>query len=220
MDKILDHSLSAKEVALEQFKNSSSLNNIISIISKQLDILEDELWNLIDKRSIETATGEQLDEIGIIVGESRLGRTDSEYRAAIQTRITINNAGGDRNTIIFIAKQLTGATKITLIESFPGKLFLFFEGFSSIDYSQMDRIRENILRAMPVGVDLYLSPMDNGNDFLTFYEDINGLGFSELTLQNLDTTQGYLNTNLGLLKTINLNKFDDPYLGGKIIEVF
>lgn len=219
MDKILDHSLSAKEVTLEQFKDSKSLGYIVSIVAKQLDILENELWNLIDYRSISSSIGIQLDLIGDIVGEPRLGRSDNEYRAAIQTRITINNAGGDRNTIIFIAKQLTGATKVTLIESFPGKLFLFFEGFSSIDYSQMDRIKENILRVMPVGVDLYLSPMDNGNDFLTFDEDINGLGFSELTLENLDTTLEYLKTSLEFLKTVNLNKFTNPYLGGKITEV-
>jgi hypothetical protein len=104
---------------ITQYRNSDKLKSIISIYSEQVQEIEAMLFDLLTERWLSTAVGEQLDGLGAIVGEDRQGRSDADYRIAIQARILINKSEGTPEQLIEIASLLASGSSITLREYFP-----------------------------------------------------------------------------------------------------
>lgn len=88
---------------------SPNLNSILSILLKQVQIVENVFHSVIVSRFIGSAVGVQLDQIGRLVGEPRYGRADDAvYRRAIRLRIFVNGSSGRPEDIIQIARFWTG----------------------------------------------------------------------------------------------------------------
>ncbi len=86
-----------------------NLNALLSVFLRQIQKAEDALKAVIMTRFIGFAVGVQLDAIGRLVGEARLGRTDDDvYRKAIRLRIFVNGSSGRPEDIIQIARLWTG----------------------------------------------------------------------------------------------------------------
>ena len=81
-------------------------------------------------RSIDDAEGKILDLIGDMVGESRDGRDDPEYRLFIKIAIAKNNCSGSIPEIIKIAKVISGDQTFRLNELYetPDERFFDAEG--------------------------------------------------------------------------------------------
>jgi len=67
----------------------------------------------------------QLDELGEIVGEPRLGREDFVYRGAIRIRISLNRAGGEPESIIRFVQSAFGADVVAYQEVYPAKVEIY-----------------------------------------------------------------------------------------------
>lgn len=90
-----------------------NLNAFLAALLKQVQKAEDALKAVILVRFIGFATGANLDSIGRLVGEDRLGRLDDDiYRKAIRLRIFINGSSGRPEDIIYIARQWTGVAVV------------------------------------------------------------------------------------------------------------
>ena len=67
----------------------------LATYTKQLQDLEDALWDLFSLRFLSIATGDALDKWGRLVGETRNGDADDFYRVRIMVRIAVNRSRGN-----------------------------------------------------------------------------------------------------------------------------
>jgi len=113
---------------IEQFKRSDNLKNVITVFTDELQVAMEEADKLIMKRLIATAEGVQLDGIGEIVGEDRQGRSDDDYRVAIEFKVFINISSGQPDVVMTVLKTVTDATQVRIIEFFPAHIYLYTNG--------------------------------------------------------------------------------------------
>ena len=95
-----------------------------SLFGNQIQDLENAARTLLYSLSIDRSEGDQLDQLGTIVGQSRLGYNDEYYRILLKVKIGINISEGDIERILTLWKLLTGTDNVTLTELFPGKIKL------------------------------------------------------------------------------------------------
>jgi len=74
--------------------------------------------------SIDRSEGVQLDNIGTIVNQSRLGYNDEYYKILLKVKIGINISEGEIERILTLWKLLTGSENVHLKELFPAKIKL------------------------------------------------------------------------------------------------
>lgn len=121
LTKKTTHVTEALANLIEQFKDKENLRDLIEIYVNQLQLLEntlDDVLKLTDE--IDAAFGQQLDNLGQIVGEERFGRTDAQYRLAIKTRILINLSSGTSEELIAIVETIIGTSPtVAITEAFP-----------------------------------------------------------------------------------------------------
>lgn len=96
----IDHLALAKKKLAEQYKNSNNLVGYLNVMMLQTEELENVLFDLLEKRSLETAEGEQLNVIGRLVGLDRnvfgIILDDDTYRLYLKVKILKNHT---RSTI-------------------------------------------------------------------------------------------------------------------------
>src|SRR5690606_9597636 len=75
--------------------------------------LEDVKWQLKTERWISTAIGQQLDEIGTILGLPRIiNESDEDYRERLQFQIFINTSSGTPEEVMQVLAFLTQASHV------------------------------------------------------------------------------------------------------------
>ena len=79
---------------LSQYKGKPRIEKLLRVYLAKVQELEWVFADLADQRNLDTAFGVWLDMIGRIVGQSRQGWTDAEYRKAIRARVVLNRSQG------------------------------------------------------------------------------------------------------------------------------
>lgn len=102
--KETQHVKKARALLIEQYKGRPIIQGFLDSYIKRIQDLEDALWDIINSRRLDLAVGLQLDVLGLLVGELRLGRTDEEYRPSIRIRIRVNRSRGRIVDVIDVAK--------------------------------------------------------------------------------------------------------------------
>lgn len=105
-EKVTTHEAEAKALLISQFRGKPVIEALLSSWIRPLQDLENVLWDVIDKRVLETAVDAQLDSLGKLVGEERLGRANTAYRAAIKVRIKVNRSKGRSEDVLQVARLL------------------------------------------------------------------------------------------------------------------
>lgn len=82
------------------------MDKLIQTLLEPLERTEQALVDLYYRRRLAVATGRLLDFLGAVVGESRQGRGDSDYRQVITAVIAINRSSGNRADVTKIALAL------------------------------------------------------------------------------------------------------------------
>lgn len=111
-----DHEGSGLDLLISQFKGKPVVEGFLSVFLRRVQDLEDVLWDVIDMRALETASGAQLESLGALVGESRLGRSDSDYRLAIRLRVRVNRSKGRTVDVIDVATLAADGAEVTYLE--------------------------------------------------------------------------------------------------------
>lgn len=93
---------------IEQYVGKPRLEELLRIYLEQVQEAEDAAWQLATERFVSVAVGVQLDGLGEIVGQPRLGLSDDDYRAAIRARIRANNSEGTAPDLYSVAIALLG----------------------------------------------------------------------------------------------------------------
>lgn len=112
-----DHAEDSLTFLTEVFKTKPVIEGILKSAVASIQTAENMIWDIINSRNLNTATGAQLDLLGELVGEPRKGRTeDEEYREAIRLRVRINRSQGRTSDILDIAKLALGDSGFTYSE--------------------------------------------------------------------------------------------------------
>lgn len=109
----------AEAIALltEQFKGKPVIEALISSAVGPVQRLEEELWRMLWAWTVDHAEGNQLDDLGVVVGEAREGREDEDYRTGIRLRIRVNRSMGRSSDMVEIAAMINADA--TYVEYFP-----------------------------------------------------------------------------------------------------
>jgi hypothetical protein len=103
-----EHVQTALSRLLYQFKDKPTFEAFITALIQQLQDAENAVSGMLYLRQVDTATGENLDILGRIVGQQREGRDDDSYRLWIKARIQINKSSGLTEEIYNVLKLITG----------------------------------------------------------------------------------------------------------------
>lgn len=165
--KITDHVIRAQKRLIEQYKDKSGINSLVDSFVSPVQILEDEIYKTYTERWILTSQGEQVDGIGKIVGELRLGRNDIDYKLGIITRIYMNTAAGEPDTIISIIDQILKPDLIDYAELYPANYQLYLQSISQLSFD----VRAVLDSVNPAGV---------GQPIITYSQTSTPFVFSEI----------------------------------------
>lgn len=146
---------------LHQYKGKPKIEGVLDAFSFQFDDLEDAWFELLDERSLDTSIGQQLDNLGNIVGEPRDGRNDTDYRRAIQVRIRINNSSGTPEDLIDIAETATIGTDVRYFEHYPASYFISTDGTEI-----PNNIVQDFIDASPATVNIGIIHDKNNNTWI------------------------------------------------------
>lgn len=148
---------------------ASRISKLVRAFVNQLQEVEDAAHDVLLRRSLGVAYGQQLDNIGEIVGEERLGRSDADYRDAIIFKTFLNSSNGEPETLISALRVLTQSPYIYCEELYPAKVHLTFDG-TVLPTDLHDTMQE----LCPAGVDLVLvhSPASG----MLILDDVSGSG--------------------------------------------
>lgn len=119
----------------DQFDDSTELQELANALHEPSDELEGLIGDLETDRWVASAVGKQLDRIGAVVGVSRQGRNDSDYRSRIRFQIFINTSNGNPEDIIRATRVLTDGTDVRYWELYPAAFQLFTNGPATLNVS-------------------------------------------------------------------------------------
>jgi len=148
---------------IEQFKRKPKIQSLLRGWLQQVQSLEEALFELYGNRSLDTAIGEQLDGIGEIVGEQRLGRDDETYRLLLRARIASNRSAGTVQELVDILALLLPGTSVQIAEQFPASIVVEIQ--DAIDENLGSEVAILVRRAKAAGVKYLLHWFRAGDVF-------------------------------------------------------
>ena len=98
--------------------------NMLSVLLGPIQDLEDTFYDLAVERRLDTAIGAQLDVYGIIVGASRRGLSDDDYRVYLQVRIQANRSNGQGDVILAVVQNITQGLNLLMQQHPPAAYHL------------------------------------------------------------------------------------------------
>lgn len=150
----VEHALQAINHLIEAFRFGPRNQGILAGIGAQLQEIEQAYWDLYNAFDGDTATGDQLDLLGKLVGELRQGRTDDDYRAAVKVRIMVNVSDGSLPTLLRISLAMVPGATVIMSESAPMTITI---DFSTEGDTTIRTLKQMLQKAKAGGVRLFIS---------------------------------------------------------------
>lgn len=173
-----NHADEVKSFLPTQYSGASNLKDLLDVISKQVQDIEDAFADIYWLFLLDNATAAQLDVLGGIAGESRNEDTDTVYRNRIKARMVFNRSFGSPDTILDFVSFYGDISDVEITE-YPGIIYVHIETGFTIDALFLTLL--NRLKAG--GVKLIVSSVDSSEAPFTFTTlggpDPEGEGFSD-----------------------------------------
>lgn len=135
------------DLLTSQFKDKDTINKFLSVFLSEMQNTESGFFQLLNERGIGLAYGDRLDQIGGVIGESRKGRTDGEYKRAILDKVIVNNGEATPNDAMSAIKVNTQGTHIQIWEHYPACVVFSTDGNVTQDTPNI------VKNLVPAGVD-------------------------------------------------------------------
>lgn len=110
---VVDCTAEQLERLTDSFSGRPNTEGIVTSLGASLQALETCLFDFYSKRRLDTSTRDSLDKLGALVGQTRDGLPDADYREAIRLRIAINKSDGRAVDIVAIANALFEQVALT-----------------------------------------------------------------------------------------------------------
>lgn len=129
--QITDYWERCKGLVLSQYSNAPRLLSLMEAQCNQSDDEEQALWEIQQGFALATATGVQLDAVGARYREARLGRTDSDYREAIQAKAALAVNGTPEQIMEFLRNVYPGLVDVYYQPEYPAGFALLTDDDTS-----------------------------------------------------------------------------------------
>lgn len=113
---------------LYQYQGKPRMEALLAAFMQRLQDAHKATWDVLTLTSIETATGAQLDRLGLIVGESRRDRDDDIYRRWIRARVRTNRSDGRVVDFYAILALVFPESDARLFDRFPNAVEVILDG--------------------------------------------------------------------------------------------
>lgn len=185
-EPVNDHIQRGLNRLISQYRESENLRSLITGLTQGIQVLEDATNEVCTELDVFSAIGTNLDNVGVIVGATRLpGESDLSFRARILATITLNVSEGQPEAVINGFNLLRGTSFVLYEEFFPGEVSLSSSS-AFVDDQDRNTTFLTIDNILPAGVRLnFISTFDQNAPF-AFEGNLQGLGFSSIN----DSTQG------------------------------
>lgn len=117
--RITDHVEQALARLAQQYKDKPLIAGMIEALADQFQDLDDAAWQLATECYLYTdaeigggatvyyeAEGEQLDVLGVILGEAREALSDADYRLTLRAKVKLNHSSGTTENLLAIFHAL------------------------------------------------------------------------------------------------------------------
>lgn len=123
---ITDHTAAAIARMIEKRKALPNWGILLTAAGAQVQALEQAFYDLLVLRQIDTGIGQQLDDIGAIVGQPRNSVSDADYRRYLAARVAVSNSEGRISDVIRVARSVLSDASLTLTvqSSFPAEILV------------------------------------------------------------------------------------------------
>lgn len=178
IEKITNYADIAIDRLIHQYKNKPKLEAILKAFASEIQELENTYFDLLEKRSFDTAIGYQLDRIGVILGETRQGLNDDEYRIRLKAKVFKNTSFGEPERIITLFKLLVNPNIIHISDLELSTIIIASDyEFNSVD--TLFTIINYMSGALPVTVRIDDIVTFDADAPLSLDGDSLGLGFGD-----------------------------------------
>jgi len=172
------HVDSALALLVQQFRGKARLEGVLSALARQVQSLEDTLWDLHLERRPGRATGAQLDGIGRIVGLQRGALADGTYRTHLRARIRLLRSTGTPEEILGMISMVVGpGASIELNEYQRATILLAVRG--RLTEATDDDVVALVHAAKPAGVRA-IAELSEATGVFTFDSDADDEGFGDV----------------------------------------
>lgn len=135
-------------------ESDSAMRAFLVAIAERWQSLDELMEQLRDDRLLASAEGAQLDQLGAIFGQGRLGYSDDVYRALIATRLIVNRADGRIEALLNIVEGFYGITDVVaLYRGYLAEFVLEIATDGDSDPVREALFSDFILQAAPAGVE-------------------------------------------------------------------
>jgi len=138
---------------IEFFRDGPRSQALLRAVHGYIQALEDTIWSTYTAFDLNTAVGDQLDKLGLQVGELRNDLSDTDYRNMIAVRIMVNNSQGGLEELIDIALALSPGADVFAQEQYPASVRMILDSYGTFGMRPM---YSYLLQAKPAGVRLLL----------------------------------------------------------------
>lgn len=171
----IQHVTNREEQALErlpsQFAYSPNVQDLISVSLGEIQEAEDVMYDLLNLRRIDNATGQQLDNIGDKLNLKRTSSSDEAYRTALRVKALSKTSNGTEEDIVRLFQLVSGDPNVSFYKFEPYGVVATYNSFCLPEGST-----QRLLELFPLVTDLYLEE----------YNTARGFGFSSVTDPNPD----------------------------------
>jgi len=130
----INHTEQMNDRLLTQYKSAFNMIAILGSFVDQVQELEDALQEFQIKRSLDTATGEQLNKIGILLNAPRTITDDDNYRSILYAKIAEYYSDGTINDLIDILLLISGCIDVSIEEIGRATIIITINQPASIFY--------------------------------------------------------------------------------------
>lgn len=184
-----DHAQQTVDLLLQQFKGKPNWEALLRAWAITIQEVEDMLYDLFTKRSIDTAVGEQLDILGVIVGVSRGNRNDDVYRIRLKVQIRMNVSCGTPDDILAVVGLLSDLT-VDYRDVYPAAFVVEIDGAIGTE-AEANEIAEVVAKTRSGGV--------NGQVISNTDDEDHVFRLADGTTMDVDADRGFFD-------------YDDPWV--------
>lgn len=183
--KIDDHINQAISRLPQQHRGKVNIETFLTALVKPVQGIEDGLWQLLTERGIDNSVGAQLDRIGRIVNQDRLGLDDETYSRYLRARITVNRSNGLVGDLILVTELILNqpSALIVVAQQFPASVAVkIFD--DPVDDDLANTLISFLRDTVSAGVRIILETTNNAEDDSFYFAS--GVGF-ETVFQDYGT---------------------------------
>lgn len=108
------HAAEGLALRTDHYKNAVVMGGILKSFLNRVQDLENSIWQVVNAfLLVNSPTGDQLNALGILVGQARLGLSDAQYLWAIRLRIRANRSQGRAEDLISLAVLMLAGLGVT-----------------------------------------------------------------------------------------------------------